>query len=99
MAANKESSAAPDLSEIRKRINEIDERIQSLINERARFAQQVGVAKGELANAVDYYRPDRSQDLRFHFWKAGRGESVEARHTKCADVEDCGENEQTDEHA
>ena len=63
MAANKENTAAPDLAEIRKRINEIDERIQSLINERARFAQQVGVAKGELAHAVDYYRPEREAEI------------------------------------
>ena len=63
MAAKKETTAAPDLAEIRKRINEIDERIQSLINERARFAQQVGVAKGELAQAVDYYRPEREAEI------------------------------------
>ena len=63
MAANKETTAAPDLGEIRKRINEIDERIQALINERARFAQEVGVAKGELAHAVDYYRPEREAEI------------------------------------
>ena len=63
MAAKKDTTAVPDLAEIRKRINEIDERIQSLINERARFAQQVGVAKGELAQAVDYYRPEREAEI------------------------------------
>ena len=63
MAANEENTAAPDLAEIRNRINDIDERIQALINERARFAQQVGVAKGELASAVDYYRPEREAEI------------------------------------
>ncbi len=53
----------PDLGEIRNRINEIDERIQTLINERAQFAQQVGVAKGDLGSAVDYYRPEREAEV------------------------------------
>ena len=48
-----------ELAQIRQRINDIDERIQSLINDRARIAQQVGVAKGDLTSAVDYYRPER----------------------------------------
>ncbi len=48
-----------ELAQIRRRINDIDERIQSLINDRARIAQQVGIAKGDLAAAVDYYRPER----------------------------------------
>ena len=62
--ADTEIDAAPqDLADIRRRINEVDERIQALINERARFAQQVGVAKGELAAAVDYYRPDREAEV------------------------------------
>lgn len=63
MAADSKNTAAADLGEIRKRINEIDERIQSLINERAKFAQQVGVAKGELTQAVDYYRPEREAEI------------------------------------
>jgi chorismate mutase/prephenate dehydratase len=53
----------PDLSSIRKRIDEVDRKIQELINERARYAQQVGVAKGELASAVDYYRPEREAEV------------------------------------
>ena len=52
-----------DLTDIRRRINEVDEQIQALINERARYAQQVGVAKGELAAAVDYYRPEREAEV------------------------------------
>lgn len=60
--ASSEEKAAPDLGEIRKRIDDIDERIQTLINERARFAQDVGLSKGEIA-AVDYYRPEREADV------------------------------------
>jgi chorismate mutase/prephenate dehydratase len=52
-----------DLSEIRQRIDEVDRQIQSLINERARYAQQVGISKGELASAVDYYRPEREAEV------------------------------------
>lgn len=63
MAGSNDKSHQPDLEEIRKRINTIDERIQSLINDRAKIAQQVGVAKGELASAVDYYRPEREAEV------------------------------------
>jgi len=63
MAVSDEKADAADLDEIRKRINSIDERIQSLINERATVAQQVGVAKGDLASAVDYYRPEREAEV------------------------------------
>lgn len=52
-----------DLAEIRKRINAIDERIQDLINDRAKIAQQVGVAKGDLGSAVEYYRPEREAEV------------------------------------
>jgi chorismate mutase/prephenate dehydratase len=63
MAENDKQPANPDLAKIRERIDEIDERIQSLINERARFAQQVGISKGKLASAVDYYRPEREAEV------------------------------------
>lgn len=61
MSSDKKKTPA-ELSEIRGRIDQIDERIQALINERARFAQQVGQSKGEVA-AVDYYRPEREADV------------------------------------
>ncbi len=57
--AKKKDDAIPDLTNIRNRIDEVDRKIQSLINERARYAQQVGISKGELSAAVDYYRPER----------------------------------------
>ena len=46
-----------------KRIDAVDRQIQALINERARYAQQVGITKGELAAAVDYYRPEREAEV------------------------------------
>ncbi|TQM12332.1 chorismate mutase [Pseudoxanthomonas sp. 3HH-4] len=55
--------AAPALSDVRAKIDGIDRQIQSLIAERARFAHQVGKAKGKLAAAVDYYRPEREAQV------------------------------------
>ena len=62
-SGNQNKGDTADLAEIRERINEVDEQIQALINERAKFAQQVGVAKGELGAAVDYYRPEREAQI------------------------------------
>ena len=56
-------SPTTDLASIRERIDEVDRQIQSLINERARFAQQVGISKGAMATAVDYYRPEREAEV------------------------------------
>ncbi len=61
--AGRDKSDKAELAEIRKRINRIDERLQALINERAKIAQQVGVAKGELASAIEYYRPEREAQV------------------------------------
>ena len=63
MTGGDEKAGAPNLAEIRKEINEIDERLQALISDRAKIAQQVGVAKGDLASAVDYYRPEREAEV------------------------------------
>jgi chorismate mutase/prephenate dehydratase len=51
------------LAEIRARIDEIDERLQSLLNERARLAQQVGESKKAGGKAVEYYRPEREAEV------------------------------------
>lgn len=53
----------PGLSDVRAKIDGIDRQIQALIAERARFAHQVGKAKGKLAAAVDYYRPEREAQV------------------------------------
>ncbi len=63
MGASKDKETQARLAEIRDRINGIDQRIQSLINERARIAQEVGSAKGELRSAVEYYRPEREAEV------------------------------------
>ena len=63
MAGGDAKQDSANLEEIRRRIDEIDARLQQLINERATIAQQVGVAKGELAAAVDYYRPEREAEV------------------------------------
>lgn len=55
--------AAPVLADVRAKIDGIDREIQELIAERARFAHQVGKAKGKLAAAVDYYRPEREAQV------------------------------------
>ncbi len=64
-AAGKQAEAtpAPVLSDVRAKIDGIDRQIQSLIAERAVFAHQVGKAKGKLAAAVDYYRPEREAQV------------------------------------
>lgn len=54
---------APVLSDVRAKIDGIDRQIQALIAERAQFAHQVGKAKGKLAAAVDYYRPEREAQV------------------------------------
>ena len=52
-----------DLSNIRDRIDDVDARIHALLNERARFAQLVGISKTASGKAVDFYRPEREADV------------------------------------
>ncbi|MEO7477806.1 MAG: prephenate dehydratase [Lysobacteraceae bacterium] len=52
-----------DLAAVRAQIDGIDREIQSLLANRAQWAQQVGKAKGKLAAAVDYYRPEREAQV------------------------------------
>jgi chorismate mutase/prephenate dehydratase len=51
------------LADVRERIDGIDQQIQALIAERAKWAQQVGKAKGPLKAAVEYYRPEREAQV------------------------------------
>jgi len=62
-AAETLAVAKPVLSDVRAKIDQIDRSIQALIAERANFAHQVGKAKGKLAAAVDYYRPEREAQV------------------------------------
>ncbi len=57
------AAASDALGEVRTRIDSIDRQIQELIQERARFATQVGRAKGPLKAAIDYYRPEREAQV------------------------------------
>jgi chorismate mutase/prephenate dehydratase len=52
-----------ELGTIREQIDSIDARIHSLLNERARFAQQVGISKTASGRAVDFYRPEREAQV------------------------------------
>jgi chorismate mutase/prephenate dehydratase len=62
-AAPGATPAAADLENIRDRIDAIDARIHSLLNERARFAQLVGISKSASGRAVDFYRPERESEV------------------------------------
>lgn len=65
-AAAKQAPVAPvlQLSSIRERIDDIDLRIHDLLNERARFAQQVGLSKrGEGLSTADFYKPEREAQV------------------------------------
>lgn len=55
--------AKHSLEQVRAHIDGIDQQIQALIAERAEWAQQVGRAKGKLAAAVEYYRPEREAQV------------------------------------
>lgn len=52
-----------DLAKIRSRIDELDEQIQAAIAERAGLAQAVARAKGNPANSLEYYRPEREAEV------------------------------------
>jgi chorismate mutase/prephenate dehydratase len=62
-----------DLANIRDSIDAIDARIHSLLNERARFAQLVGISKSASGKAVDFYRPEREAEVLRHVLKRNQG--------------------------
>jgi chorismate mutase/prephenate dehydratase len=58
------ATAPGDVSAIRERIDGIDEQIHTLLNERARIAQQVGVSKAQQSLSIaDFYRPEREAQV------------------------------------
>src|SRR5476649_1091411 len=61
------------LSNIRDSIDAIDARIHALLNERARFAQLVGISKTASGKAVDFYRPEREADVLRKALKRNKG--------------------------
>jgi chorismate mutase/prephenate dehydratase len=58
-----EPAGGADLGGIRERIDAIDASIHELLNERARFAQLVGISKSAAGKAVDFYRPEREAEV------------------------------------
>ncbi len=54
---------ALNLENVRGQIDSIDERIQTLLNDRARLAQQVGISKTREGRTVDFYRPEREAQV------------------------------------
>jgi chorismate mutase/prephenate dehydratase len=51
------------LDEIRQRIDAVDQRLQELLSERARLAQEVGISKHRDGHTVDFYRPEREAQV------------------------------------
>jgi chorismate mutase/prephenate dehydratase len=61
--AKQETGNVP-LSAIRERIDDIDRRIHELLNERAKFAQDVGNSKrSEGLSTADFYKPEREAQV------------------------------------
>jgi chorismate mutase/prephenate dehydratase len=65
-AASKNERAADGgsgaLLELRGKIDGVDEQIQRLIAERARYAKEIGILKG-LTSTVEFYRPEREAQV------------------------------------
>lgn len=61
--ASKTAASAVKLGEIRARIDTIDAELHRLLNERARYAQQVGISKHAAGHTVDFYRPERESEV------------------------------------
>jgi chorismate mutase/prephenate dehydratase len=51
------------LEAVRARIDDVDEQIQRLLNERAKLAQAVGISKTRDGRTVDFYRPEREAQV------------------------------------
>ncbi len=63
MAKKTDPDVRLSLPDLRQRIDAVDRQIQELIAERAGYARQVGVAKGPLKAAIDYYKPEREAQV------------------------------------
>jgi chorismate mutase/prephenate dehydratase len=64
VAGAPQGAPAPlDLQQVRSQIDAIDEKIHSLISDRARLAQQVGISKTKEGRTVDFYRPEREAQV------------------------------------
>ncbi len=52
-----------DLDALRRTIDAVDEQIEALINQRARHAQQIAIAKGGEASSAAFFRPEREAQV------------------------------------
>jgi chorismate mutase/prephenate dehydratase len=57
------ADAPIDLATIRDSIDALDSEIHALLNQRARYAQLVGISKSASGKAVDFYRPEREAEV------------------------------------
>lgn len=58
-----QGSKQATLDEVRQQIDALDTQVQALISARARLAWAARESKGQLENAVDYYRPEREAQV------------------------------------
>ncbi|MFI4887012.1 MAG: prephenate dehydratase [Steroidobacterales bacterium] len=61
------------LEAVRARIDDVDEQIQRLLNERAKLAQAVGISKTRDGRTVDFYRPEREAQVLRRVRERNRG--------------------------
>lgn len=61
--AAKKNASGLVLEDVRKQIDAIDEQLHTLINDRARLAQAVGISKHKEGHTVDFYRPEREAQV------------------------------------
>lgn len=69
---NSNASGLPTLEELRGKIDALDERLQALIADRARLAQQVGEVKG-FTSTAEFYRPEREAQVLRRVVERNRG--------------------------
>ena len=62
-ASKTSTEGKTDLTLIRQRIDEVDARLQALMNERAELAQSVGQSKKSGGGPVEFYRPEREAEV------------------------------------
>jgi chorismate mutase/prephenate dehydratase len=61
------------LSDLRARIDTVDEQLHELLNQRARLAQQAGISKHSDGHTVDFYRPEREAEVLRRALERNRG--------------------------
>lgn len=61
--AAKPAAKQPAIESLRAQIDDVDQRLHALLNERAKLARQVGISKGKEGRLVDFYRPEREAQV------------------------------------